>query len=52
MIMYFPDLRPFVAALAALAHPGAVISLVAKNARVLASRPALEGRWSEALYAF
>jgi 2-polyprenyl-3-methyl-5-hydroxy-6-metoxy-1,4-benzoquinol methylase len=52
VIMYVADPRPFVAALAGLAQPGAVVSLVAKNARALAVRPALEGRWAEALRAF
>jgi S-adenosylmethionine-dependent methyltransferase len=52
VIMYVDDPRPFVAALADLAEPGGVISLVAKNARTLATRPALEGNWGEALAAF
>ena len=52
VIMYVPDPRPFVATLAALAQPGALVSLVAKNASALATRPALEGDWSEALRAF
>jgi SAM-dependent methyltransferase len=52
VIMYVPDPRPFVAALAGLARPGGMVSLVAKNARALAVRPALEGRWAEARHAF
>lgn len=52
VIMYVDDPRPFVASLADLAKPGAAVSLVAKNARCLATRPALEGRWQEALAAF
>ncbi len=52
VIMYVDDPRPFTAALADLAEPGAIVSLVAKNARCLATRPALEGRWQEALAAF
>ncbi len=52
VIMYVDDPRPFTAALADLAEPGAIISIVAKNARCLATRPALEGRWQEALAAF
>ena len=52
VIMYVEDPAPFVAALAGLAGPGAVVSLVAKNARCLATRPALEGRWRDALAAF
>jgi SAM-dependent methyltransferase len=52
VIMYVDDPRPFVAALADLAEPGGVVSLVAKNARTLATRPALEGNWAHALAAF
>jgi len=52
VIMYVDDPRPFVAALADLAEPGGIVSLVAKNARALATRPALEGNWAEALAAF
>jgi len=52
VIMYTDDPRPFTAALADLAEPGGIVSLVAKNARCLATRPALEGRWAEALAAF
>ncbi len=52
VIMYVPDPRPFVAALAALAAPAGIVSLVAKNASALATRPALEGKWAEALAAF
>jgi SAM-dependent methyltransferase len=52
VIMYVDDPRPFVAALADLAQPEAVVSLVAKNADNLAVRPALEGDWPTALAAF
>ncbi len=52
VIMYVDDPQPFVAALAALAQPGAIVSLVAKNADTLAVRPALEGNWAEALASF
>ena len=52
VIMYVDDPRPFVAALADLAQPGAVVSLVAKNTDTLAVRPALEGDWATALTAF
>lgn len=52
VIMYVPDPEPFVAALARLAQPGTLVSVVAKNARTLAVRPALEGDWAEALRAF
>jgi S-adenosylmethionine-dependent methyltransferase len=52
VIMYVPHPRPFVAALAGLAQPDGIVSLVAKNAKALATRPALEGKWAEALQAF
>lgn len=52
VIMYVDDPRPFVTALADLAQPQAIVSLVAKNADDLAVRPALEGDWSTALAAF
>ena len=52
VIMYVDDPRPFVAALADLAEPGGIVSLVAKNARALATRPALDGNWAGALAAF
>ena len=39
VIMYIEDPRPFVAALADLAEPGGIISVVAKNARTLVTRP-------------
>ena len=52
VIMYVEDPRPFTAALADLAEPGGIVSVVAKNARCLATRPALEGRWADALAAF
>lgn len=52
VIMYVEEPEPFVAALADLAEPGGIVSLVAKNARVLAARPALAGNWAEALTAF
>jgi S-adenosylmethionine-dependent methyltransferase len=52
VIMYVDDPGPFVAALAGLAEPGGIVSLAAKNARALATRPALEGKWAEALASF
>lgn len=52
VVMYVEDVDPFVAALAALAAPGGVVSIVAKNADVLAARPAQDGRWADALAAF
>jgi S-adenosylmethionine-dependent methyltransferase len=52
VIMYVDDPRPFLAVLADLAQPGAVVSLVTKNADNLAVRPALEGDWAAALTSF
>lgn len=52
VVMYLDEPGPFVGALSELAAPGGVVSVVAKNADVLAARPAQEGRWSDALAAF
>jgi S-adenosylmethionine-dependent methyltransferase len=52
VIMYVEEPRPFVDALARLAAPGAIISLVAKCADNIAVRPALQGDWATALRAF
>jgi SAM-dependent methyltransferase len=52
VLMYLDDPVPLVAALAQLADDGGVVSIVAKNQRSLAVRPALDGRWAEALSAF
>jgi len=50
VIMYFQDPAPLVGILVSLARPGeGLISLVAKNAEALALRPALQGRWEDAL---
>ena len=52
VLMYVERPEPLIAALGALAMPGAVVSVVAQNARTGAVRPALEGRWADALAAF
>ncbi len=52
VVMYVEPVAPFIAALAALAAPGAVVSVAAKNARAMALLPALQGQWEEALAAF
>ena len=52
VVMYVEDPDPFVGALADLAAPGGIVSIVAKNLDVLAARPAQEGRWADALAAF
>jgi hypothetical protein len=50
--MYLEQPEPFLAALCDLAAPRGVVSVVAQNARTMAVRPALEGRWADALAAF
>ena len=52
VIMYIDEPAPFIAALADLAEPGGTVSIVAKNARVLPTSFASEGKWAEALAAF
>ena len=52
VVMYVEPPEPLVAALCALAAPGGVVSIVAKNAASLAVRPALQGDWTTALEAF
>jgi S-adenosylmethionine-dependent methyltransferase len=52
VIMYIDEPQPFVAALAALAQPGALVSLVAKNQRVMAVLPAIQSDWAGVLAGF
>lgn len=52
VIPYVDEPAALVAVLCALARPGGVVSIVSKNAATLAMRPALEGRWDDALAAF
>lgn len=52
VLPYVEEPAPFVGALGALAAPGGVVSVVAKNARSLALRPGLRGRWAEARAGF
>ena len=52
VLMYLEDPTPMVCALADLADDGGVVSIAAKNQHCLAVRPALAGRWAEALAAF
>lgn len=52
VLMYLDDPEPMIDALCALAAPGALVSIVAKNVEVMAMRHALEGDWSSALAAF
>ena len=49
VLMYLEDPRPMIHALSALLRPGGVVSVLAKNATALAMRPALEGRYQDAL---
>ena len=49
VLMYLEDPRPMIHALSALVRPGGVVSVLTKNAAALAARPALEGRYHEAL---
>jgi SAM-dependent methyltransferase len=49
VLMYLEDARPMIGALSALARPGGVVSVLTKNASALAARPALEGRYGDAL---
>jgi ubiquinone/menaquinone biosynthesis C-methylase UbiE len=49
VLMYLEDSRPMIHALSALLRPGGIVSVLAKNASALAMRPALEGRYQDAL---
>lgn len=49
VLMYLEDPRPMIHALSALVRPGGVVSVLTKNAAALAARPALEGRYRDAL---
>jgi SAM-dependent methyltransferase len=51
VFMYLDDARPMILALSALARPGGIVSVLTNNASALAARPALEGRYWEALSA-
>jgi S-adenosylmethionine-dependent methyltransferase len=52
VLMYLDDPAPMVDALCALAAPGGIVSIVAKNVETLAMRPVHEGDWAGALAAF
>jgi S-adenosylmethionine-dependent methyltransferase len=49
VLMYLEDPRPMIQALSALLRPGGILSVLTKNAAALAVRPALEGRYHDAL---
>lgn len=52
VIMYVDDPATLVAELGALAQPRGIVSVITKNAAALAMRPALEGRFDDALRGF
>jgi S-adenosylmethionine-dependent methyltransferase len=52
VLMYLDDPAPLVHALCRCTAPGGLVSVMALNARTLAVRPALDGRWADALAAF
>jgi len=52
VIMYVPDPEAMVVSIAQLARPGGLVSIVAKNAASMATRPALRGDWAAALEGF
>ncbi len=51
VLPYLKDPYPLIQGLSSIAQPGAVVSVLAKNANTLAVRPALEGRYKDALAA-
>jgi S-adenosylmethionine-dependent methyltransferase len=52
VLMYLDDPTAVTEALCALAAPGGLVSIVAKNVDVMAMRPALAGEWEAALESF
>lgn len=52
VLPYLDDPAPLVSVLAALALPGGIVSVVAKNARTLAMRPAMSRDWDRVLASF
>jgi SAM-dependent methyltransferase len=52
VIGYLDDPAPMIAQLCRCAAPGGIVSIMTGNARTTAIRPALEGRWEEALASF
>lgn len=49
VLPYLEDPYPLIQSLTSVARPGTVVSVLAKNAAALAMRPALEGRYQDAL---
>jgi S-adenosylmethionine-dependent methyltransferase len=52
VLMYLAEPGPMLAALAALARPNGIVSIVTKNRRTMALAPATRGEWRDALAAF
>lgn len=52
VVMYLEDAAGMIRSLARLVRSGGIVSVLAKNAEALALRPALQGRWRDALSAF
>ncbi len=52
VLMYFPDPGPLLDAIAQIAAPGAIVSLLVRNGDALAMRPGLLGDWDGAGRAF
>jgi S-adenosylmethionine-dependent methyltransferase len=52
VLMYLPQPGPMIRALCRCVTPGGLLSVMALNAETLAVRPALDGRWADALAAF
>ena len=51
VLMYLENPRPMIQALSTLASSGGIVSVLTKNASALAARPAIEGRYRDALSA-
>lgn len=49
VLTYLPDPQPLMERLVGATKPGGVLSILVKNAAAGALRPALEGRWADAL---
>lgn len=52
VLAYLEEPGPLIRVLADLLGPGGIVSILTKNARALAMRPGLEGRYEDALIAF
>jgi S-adenosylmethionine-dependent methyltransferase len=52
VLMYLPDPGLVLEAVAAMAAPGGIVSLLVRNGDALAMRPGLQGNWAEAAAAF